>query len=200
MSDLLRMPLGNLEPPRKLRLPIILNLIAARLGSSQTSKTAVGDLKTPEEQYGVGSVEQNASPHSDPRLSDHPQMATPMTPLLDEHPLRRFHEFYSQAPWLYPQHVPHAPLPMLPPGQMMPPVQRPLFLYQDERIKGKEGRIGSSGFQVHERNLEMDRENQELKRNIERVLRENQLLRGRVDALAFQKDGRGSTFCDSEWL
>ena len=40
---------------------------------------------------------------------------------------------------------------------------------------------------MHERNMEMDRENQELKRNIERVLRENQLLRGRVDALAFQK-------------
>ena len=45
------------------------SLIAARLGSSQTSKTAAGDLKTPEEkgsvgqkkdeagQYGVGSVE-----------------------------------------------------------------------------------------------------------------------------------------------
>ena len=35
--------------------------------------------------------------------------------------------------------------------------------------------------------MEMDRENQELKRNIERVLRENQLLRERVDALEFQK-------------
>ena len=72
----------------------------------------------------------------------------------------------------------------------MPPVQRPLFLDQDERRIGEEGRIGSSGFQVHERNLEMDRENQELKRNIERVLRENQLLRERVDALEFQKRKR----------
>ena len=107
-----------------------------------------------------------------------------MTPLFDEHQLRRFHELYSQAPWLYSE---NAPLPMLPPGQMLPPVQRPLFLDQDERRIGEEGRIGSSGFQVHERNMEMDRENQELKRNIERVLRENQLLRGRVDALAFQK-------------
>ena len=89
-----------------------------------------------------------------------------MTPLFDAHQLKRFHELYSQAPWLYPQHVPHAPLPMLPPGQTMPPVQRPLFLDQDERRIGEEGRIGSSGFQVYERNMEMDRENQELKRSI----------------------------------
>ena len=69
----------------------------------------------------------------------------------------------------------------------MPPVQRPLFLDQDERRIGEEGRIGSSRFQVHERNMEMDRENQESKRNIDRVLRENQLLKDRVDALEFQK-------------
>ena len=73
----------------------------------------------------------------------------------------------------------------------MPPVERPLFLDQDERRIGEEGRIGSSGFQVHERNLEMDRENQELKRNIERVLRENQLLRERVNALEFPPRWKG---------
>ena len=157
-------------------------------------KGCVGLKKDEAGQHGVGSVEEKVFPHLDPRLSDHPQMATPMTPLFDEHQLRRFHELYSQAPWLYPQHVPHALLPMLPPGRMLPPVQRLLFLDQDERRIGEEGRIGSSGFQVHEPNMESDRENQELQRNIERILRENQLLSERVDALEFQKMEKDQRF------
>jgi hypothetical protein len=35
--------------------------------------------------------------------------------------------------------------------------------------------------------MDVDRENRELRRNLEKVLRENQLLRERVDALEFQK-------------
>ena len=53
----------------------------------------------------------------------------------------------------------------------------------------EEGRVGSSGFHGHghDRSMDVDRENRELRRNLEKVLRENQLLRERVDALEFQK-------------
>ena len=122
-------------------------------------------------------------------MSEPPHMSTPMTPLFDENQLRRFQELYAQAPWLYPQHAPHAPLSLMPPGQFLPPVQRPLFLEQDERRMHEEGRVGSSGFHGHghDRSMDVDRENRELRRNLEKVLRENQLLRERVDALEFQK-------------
>ena len=160
----------------------------------RTSKAAASDLKTPEKkdeegQHGVGSVEKSVAPQSDPKMSEPPHMSTPMTPLFDENQLRRFQELYAQAPWLYPQHVPHAPLSLMPPGQFLPPVQRPLFLEQDERRMHEEGRVGSSGFHGHghDRSMDVDRENRELRRNLEKVLRENQLLRERVDALEFQK-------------
>ena len=120
-------------------------------------------------------------------MSEPPHMSTPMTPLFDENQLRRFQELYAQAPWLYPQHVPQAPLPLMPPGQLMPPVQQPLFLEQDERRMHEEGRIGSSGYYGHDRSIDVDRENQELRKNIGNKLRENQFLRERVDALEFQK-------------
>jgi hypothetical protein len=51
----------------------------------------------------------------------------------------------------------------------------------------EEGRIGSSGYYGHDRSIDVDRENQELRKNIGNKLRENQFLRERVDALEFQK-------------
>ena len=128
-------------------------------------------------QHGVGSLEKSVAPVSDPKMSEPPHMSTPMTPLFDENQLRRFQELYAQAPWLYPQHVPQAPLPLMPPGQLMPPVQRPLFFEQDERRMHEEGRIGSSGYYGHDRSIDVDRENQELRKNIGNKLRENQFLR-----------------------
>ena len=160
----------------------------------RTSKAAASDLKTPEKkdeegQHGVGSVEKSVAPQSDPKMSEPPHMSTPMTPLFDENQVRRFQELYAQAPWLFPQNVPQAPLSLMRPGQFLPPVQRPLFLEQDERRMHEEGRVGSSGFHGHghDRSMDVDRENRELRRNLEKVLRENQLLRERVDALEFQK-------------
>ena len=157
------------------------------------SKAAASDLKTPEKkdeegQHGVGSVEKSVAPQSDPKMSEPPRMSTPMTPLFDENQLR-FQELHAQAPWLYPQDVSQAPLSLMPPGQFLPPVPRPLFLEQDERRMHEEGRVGSSGFHGHghDRSMDVDRENRELRRNLEKVLRENQLLRERVDALEFQK-------------
>ena len=128
-------------------------------------------------QHGVGSLEKSVAPVSDPKMSEPPHMSTPMTPLFDENQLRRFQELYAQAPWLYPQHVPQAPLPLMPPGQLMPPVQRPLFFEQDERRMHEEGWIGSSGYYGHDRSIDVDRENQELRKNIGNKLRENQFLR-----------------------
>jgi hypothetical protein len=54
----------------------------------------------------------------------------------------------------------------------------------------EEGRIGSSGYYGHDRSIDVDRENQELRKNIGNKLRENQFLRERVDALVgVSKDG-----------
>ena len=80
-----------------------------------------------------------------------------MTLLFDEQQLGRFHQLYNQAPCLYTPHVPHAPLSMMLPGPAMPPVQRLLFLEQDEQRMYVEGRLGFSGFYRHERNMDMNR-------------------------------------------
>ena len=100
-------------------------------------------------------------------------------PLFDESQIRRFQEIYNQAPWLYPGNQ------LLGPPAMVPqPIARPLFLEQDERRVHGVGMVGDQASYLFPYMPQPGpSEHAELRRELERIMEENQKLRARIETL-----------------
>ena len=99
------------------------------------------------------------------------QLVSPSQPRFDDQQVRRFHEMFQQAPWLYP-----GAQMMAPPVHVQPAIARPLFLEQEERrmYTGDQPPLGYPmvpGIQ----------ETMEFRRGLEMMMEENKKLREKVE-------------------
>ena len=111
-----------------------------------------------------------------PSMVPTPSVHAVSEPLFDADQLRRLHEMYMQAPWLYP----HMNRNFVPPA--LPPLQRPPFLEEEERRLRLE---------------EERQEREDQRRMMEEMRRENMELKARLLRMergsAMEEEGRYGT-------
>ena len=161
-------------------------------GPSQTKAPMISGppAKTPPQQASaktgaqteVKSIrEENAQRTPGLPKSEHVSPEAP-TPLFDDEQLRRFQELYRQAPNIYPgfvQGVMQPPMAFQPPMHPLP-LQRPLFLEQDEdRMRGRMEQSLTYPYRNHE--------NDELREQVQLLIGENRFLKTRLEVLEVRK-------------